>query len=198
VNASDRTNKVYGGTEDPHSAMPGGHSTLNTVVVGEGVSKSKYTPYFGHHSCMQHTQVAPVGSATTAARLLVACFRYGESSSRSSTDGQSCFPPCCPVHPARWWLSRPPAVVRRWLERFPGGTRRQAGCPVLSRQHVVASGLPIAFSAARGGNQVGRCFLGRTRRQVGSGASNRFRCKQSARKQSAKWAAGCFLGGARR
>ena len=30
--------------------MPGGHSTLNTVVLGEGVSKSKYTPYFGHHS----------------------------------------------------------------------------------------------------------------------------------------------------
>jgi hypothetical protein len=30
--------------------MPGGHSTLNTVVFGEGVSKSKYTPYFGHHS----------------------------------------------------------------------------------------------------------------------------------------------------
>ena len=39
-----------GGTKDPHSAMPGGHSTLNTVVLGEGVSKSKYTPYFGHHS----------------------------------------------------------------------------------------------------------------------------------------------------
>ena len=51
ANASDRTNKVYGGTEDPHSAMPGGHSTLNTVVLGEGVSKSKYTSYFGHHSC---------------------------------------------------------------------------------------------------------------------------------------------------
>ena len=30
--------------------MPGGHSTLNTVVLGEAVSKSKYTPYFGHHS----------------------------------------------------------------------------------------------------------------------------------------------------
>jgi hypothetical protein len=32
--------------------MPGGHiaSTLNTVVLGEGVSKSEYTPYFGHHS----------------------------------------------------------------------------------------------------------------------------------------------------
>jgi hypothetical protein len=30
--------------------MPGGHSTLNTVVLGEGVSKSKYTPYFAHHS----------------------------------------------------------------------------------------------------------------------------------------------------
>jgi hypothetical protein len=30
--------------------MPGGHSTLNTVVLGEGVSKSKYTSYFGHHS----------------------------------------------------------------------------------------------------------------------------------------------------
>jgi hypothetical protein len=32
--------------------MPGGHSTLNTFVLGEGVSKSKYTPYFGHHSCI--------------------------------------------------------------------------------------------------------------------------------------------------
>jgi hypothetical protein len=34
--------------------MPVGHSTPNTVVLGEGVSKSKYTPYFGHHSCMQY------------------------------------------------------------------------------------------------------------------------------------------------
>jgi hypothetical protein len=31
--------------------MPGGHSTLNTVVLGEGISKSKYTPYFAYHSC---------------------------------------------------------------------------------------------------------------------------------------------------
>jgi hypothetical protein len=30
--------------------MPAGHSTPNTVVLGEGVPKSKYTPYFGHHS----------------------------------------------------------------------------------------------------------------------------------------------------
>ena len=30
--------------------MPGGHSALNTFVLGEGVSKSEYTPYFGHHS----------------------------------------------------------------------------------------------------------------------------------------------------
>jgi hypothetical protein len=33
--------------------MPGGHSTLNTVVLGEGVSQSKYTSYFGHHSCLR-------------------------------------------------------------------------------------------------------------------------------------------------
>ena len=39
-----------GGTKDHHSALQGGHSTLNTVVLGEGVSKSKYTTYFGHHS----------------------------------------------------------------------------------------------------------------------------------------------------
>jgi hypothetical protein len=39
-----------GGTKDYHSALQGGHSTLNTVVLGEGVSKSKYTTYFGHHS----------------------------------------------------------------------------------------------------------------------------------------------------
>jgi hypothetical protein len=51
LNASNRTTRVWGGTKDYHSAVLGGHSTLNTVVLGEGVSKSKYTPYFGHHSC---------------------------------------------------------------------------------------------------------------------------------------------------
>jgi len=53
VNASNRTmHQGIGKHQGPHSAMPGGHSTLNTVVLGEGVSKSKYTLYFGHHSCM--------------------------------------------------------------------------------------------------------------------------------------------------
>jgi hypothetical protein len=42
LNASDRTTRVWGGTKDHHSALLGGHSTLNTVVLGEGVSKSKY------------------------------------------------------------------------------------------------------------------------------------------------------------
>ena len=50
ANAPYRTTRVWGGTKDYHSALQGGHSTLNTVVLGEGVSKSKYTPYFGHHS----------------------------------------------------------------------------------------------------------------------------------------------------
>jgi hypothetical protein len=36
--------------------MPGGHSTLNMVVLGEGVSKSKYTPYFGHHRARPRAQ----------------------------------------------------------------------------------------------------------------------------------------------
>ena len=38
------------GTDDTHSAMLGGHSTLNTVVVGEGMSKYQIPPHFGHHS----------------------------------------------------------------------------------------------------------------------------------------------------
>jgi hypothetical protein len=44
VNASNRTTEVYGGIEDPHNAMLGGHSTLNTVVLGEGMSKYQITP----------------------------------------------------------------------------------------------------------------------------------------------------------
>jgi hypothetical protein len=28
-----------------------GHSTLNTVVLGEGMSEYQIPPYFGHHSC---------------------------------------------------------------------------------------------------------------------------------------------------
>jgi hypothetical protein len=40
----------YGGHQGPPQFTAlGGYSTLNTVVLGEGVSKSKYTPYFGHH-----------------------------------------------------------------------------------------------------------------------------------------------------
>jgi hypothetical protein len=40
ANASDRTNRVYGGTKDPHIAMLNlvGHSTLNTIVLGEGTA----------------------------------------------------------------------------------------------------------------------------------------------------------------
>jgi hypothetical protein len=49
VNASNFTTRVYGGTEDPRSAMLGGHSTLNTVVLGEGISKYQIPPHFGHH-----------------------------------------------------------------------------------------------------------------------------------------------------
>ena len=48
LNVSYRTTRVWGGTKDYHSALQGGHSTLNTVVLGEGISKSKYTTYFGH------------------------------------------------------------------------------------------------------------------------------------------------------
>jgi hypothetical protein len=55
VNASNCTTRVYGGTEDPHSAMLGDHSTLNTVaiiyiVLGEGLSKYQIhvPPHFGH------------------------------------------------------------------------------------------------------------------------------------------------------
>jgi hypothetical protein len=44
VNASNRTTWVYGGTKDPHTAMLGGHSTLNTVVLGEGMSKYQIPP----------------------------------------------------------------------------------------------------------------------------------------------------------
>jgi hypothetical protein len=38
LNASYRTTRVWGGTKDHHSALLCGHSTLNTVVLGEGVS----------------------------------------------------------------------------------------------------------------------------------------------------------------
>ena len=57
LNASYRTTRVWGGTKDYHSALQGGHSTLNTVVLGEGVSKSKYTPCFGHHSGVRSRSV---------------------------------------------------------------------------------------------------------------------------------------------
>jgi hypothetical protein len=30
--------------------MLGGHTTLNTVVLGEGISKYQIPPHFGHHS----------------------------------------------------------------------------------------------------------------------------------------------------
>jgi hypothetical protein len=48
-NVSNRTTRVYGGTEDPiYIAMLGGHSTLNTVVLGEGMSKYQiHTPHSG-------------------------------------------------------------------------------------------------------------------------------------------------------
>jgi hypothetical protein len=35
--------------------MLGGHSTLNTVVLGEGMSKYQIPPHFGHHSCARST-----------------------------------------------------------------------------------------------------------------------------------------------
>jgi hypothetical protein len=44
ANASYRTTRVYGGTNDPHSAMLGGHSTLNTVVLGEGTVWDRLFP----------------------------------------------------------------------------------------------------------------------------------------------------------
>jgi hypothetical protein len=40
-------------------------------------------------------------------------------------------------------------------------------------RHVAASGLPGAFSAARGGKRAAGCFLGSTRRQVGCRALSR-------------------------
>jgi hypothetical protein len=40
----NRTTRVWGGTKDYHSALQGGHSTLNTVVLGEGVYQSPNTP----------------------------------------------------------------------------------------------------------------------------------------------------------
>ena len=30
--------------------MLGGHSTLNTVALGEGISKYQIAPHFGHHN----------------------------------------------------------------------------------------------------------------------------------------------------
>ena len=65
---------------------------------------------------------------------------------------------------------------KRAVGRFLGSTWRQAGCRALSRWHATASGLPGAFSAARGGTRArgaGR-FLG------GPGAGNRLGCKPSA------------------
>ena len=76
LNASYRTTRVWGGTKDHHSALLGGHSTLNTVVLGEGVSKSKYTTYFGHHSsapaaprCAAPAQLQVVRAGRPAARV---------------------------------------------------------------------------------------------------------------------------------
>jgi hypothetical protein len=43
--------------QGPHSAMLGGHSTLNTVVLGEGVSKYQIPSHFGHHSSSLFTYV---------------------------------------------------------------------------------------------------------------------------------------------
>ena len=44
---------------------------LNTVVLGEGVSKSKYTPYFGHHSCFLTSCITQLRSITHAASSLL-------------------------------------------------------------------------------------------------------------------------------
>ena len=45
------------------SAMLGGHSTLNTVVLGGGMSKYQTPPNFGHHSCARSRQCS-IGSIT--------------------------------------------------------------------------------------------------------------------------------------
>jgi hypothetical protein len=39
--------------------MPGGHSTLNTVVLGEGVSRYQIHPYFGHQIASVRLNLPP-------------------------------------------------------------------------------------------------------------------------------------------
>jgi hypothetical protein len=62
----------YGGAPRTPIVRCHGHSTLNTVVLGEGVSKSKYTSYFGHHSS-GGTAEAPIGPHGVAAASTPAC-----------------------------------------------------------------------------------------------------------------------------
>ena len=44
---------------------------LNTVVLGEGISKSKYTPYFGHHSSFRNFQKTAVSECAKFSTLLL-------------------------------------------------------------------------------------------------------------------------------
>ena len=91
---------------------------------------------------------------------------------------------------ARGGLHDDDACTRRQagcVGRFFGSTWRQAGCRALSRWHATASGLPGAFSAARGGTRAtgptfsvarggkraARRILGGTRRQAGCRALSR-------------------------
>ena len=59
---------VYGSTDDPHTAMLGGHNTLNTVVLGEGMSKYQILPHFGHHwrSCRTSVMAAEATSGSAS------------------------------------------------------------------------------------------------------------------------------------
>ena len=50
VNAFYRTTRVWGGTKDHHSALLGGHITLNTVILGEGISEYQvWSTQYGPH-----------------------------------------------------------------------------------------------------------------------------------------------------
>jgi hypothetical protein len=108
MNGSNHTTRVYklgyiyGGTKDPHSAMLGGHSTLNTIVLGasKGISKYQIPPHFGQHSSaaraasMQwhgHIEVLNV-KVTTFILLLVASVPYcGQNQTAVSDEQQSLF-----------------------------------------------------------------------------------------------------------
>ena len=66
--------------------MLGGHSTLNTVVLGEGISKYQIPPHFGHHSSTHRrapmgpkrslASPTPGGTSATAAKRAAGGFSY--------------------------------------------------------------------------------------------------------------------------